>query len=315
MSYYDNEDQKIQTYVRQIIEIAHGTLHQKKYNQYSLHDKRTMAVMDAILQIFESNRSGHTQDEFTAFKADAFQMLAKLSVPIPVDPRDAADTDMADESYTPKSPQYTPISPSYYHTVATPTVPAQEYKPPVAPPPVIPDVNIFAEKGKKGDYPYEDFKGYKESIEKLNGSLKLSFKNIITTHKREKLQTYVQQITEKANFLYKHRSYDQYSPHDKRSMAVMDAILSLLESYENNHSPRMQRTRPWRTTDPKVHSTRPPVHPTISTVQHTNSLMIKNCWVENFMHAQFKKLPYSCRQTLQKILMPILLFLTMDSKV
>jgi hypothetical protein len=152
MSYYDNEDQKIQTYVRQIIEIAHGTLHQKKYNQYSLHDKRTMAVMDAILQIFESNRSGHTQDEFTAFKADAFQMLAKLSVPIPVDPRDAADTDMADESYTPKSPQYTPISPSYYHTVATPTVPAQEYKPPVAPPPVIPDVNIFAEKGNSPTY-------------------------------------------------------------------------------------------------------------------------------------------------------------------
>jgi hypothetical protein len=108
--FYINKNEIMRTWVQLIISKAHAMSIQKKYDQYSPHDKRSMAVMDAILQIFESNRSGHTPDEFTAFKADAFQMLAKLSVPIPVAPRDAADTAMADDG--PQSPQYMPTSPS-----------------------------------------------------------------------------------------------------------------------------------------------------------------------------------------------------------
>jgi hypothetical protein len=109
----------MQKWVCLMIEIASGLCIQKKYNQYSLHDQRSMGVMDAILKIFE-HRSDLTPEEFTAFKAHAFQKLAKLSVPIPVIPTDVEDSVKGDAEkptsapmITPQSPSYTPTSPSY----------------------------------------------------------------------------------------------------------------------------------------------------------------------------------------------------------
>ena len=151
-THYVNYDKKIQKYVREIMETCGNRF--SKYDQYSPNDQRSIEVMDAILRIVESYRISHTEAVFTTLKAECFQFLRKLSVPtvpIPVIPTNAGDTDTADAekskgtapqnlervdetrpaspSYSPTSPSYSPTSPSYVQPEDEPRPGTPSYSP------------------------------------------------------------------------------------------------------------------------------------------------------------------------------------------